>query len=180
VHLDLHQPDYVNDLDFNVIEYPTDESFDVAYSAAHKVFSDEGVRVLRELVSTHSDYVKRNERQQGTLRGLPYLSKFIRDMVYDESFLAHYSKMAGKPLCPATFGMHSAQVNVGKTGHSNTAVDKWHFDSVDYVVVVILSDLTGMVGGELEVLRLNLGGKEATQKLQEIGIPLEHVEAHSY
>lgn len=101
-------------------------------------------------------------------------------MVHDESFLAHYSAFAGKPLCPATFGMHSAQVNVGKTGFANTAVDKWHFDSVDYVVVVILSDLEGMVGGELEVLRLNLGGKEATLKLQETGIPLEHVESHSY
>lgn len=49
------------------------------------------------------------------------------------------------------------QVNFGKAG-VNASVDKWHFDSVDYVLVVILSDIEDMVGGELEVLRLNLGG----------------------
>jgi len=32
-------------------------------------------------------------------------------------------------------------------------VDKWHFDSVDFVMVVILSDMEGMVGGELAVLK---------------------------
>ena len=46
--------------------------------------------------------------------------------------------------------------------------------------MVILSNLDGMVGGELEVLRLNLGGKEATEKLKEVGIPIEHVESYSY
>ena len=59
-------------------------------------------------------------------------------------------------------------------------VDAWHFDSVDYVLVIMLSDLTDMEGGELEVLRLNLGGKENTLKLAETGIPREYVDSVSY
>ena len=31
------------------------------------------------------------------------------------------------------------------------SVDKWHTDSVDYVYVLILSDITDMKGGELQV-----------------------------
>lgn len=73
--------------------------------------------------------------------------------------------MAGEKLCPATYGSNSVQVNFGKVGNAAKSVDSWHFDSVDYVVVIILSDIEDMVGGELEVLRKNLGGKEATKKL---------------
>ena len=37
-----------------------------------------------------------------------------------------------------------------------------------------------MVGGELEVLKLNLGGREATEKLKETGLPMEHIQSYSY
>ena len=48
--------------------------------------------------------------------------------------------------------MPNAQMNVGKIG-SSTKVDQWHFDSVNFSAVIILSDIEDMVGGELEVLR---------------------------
>jgi len=55
-------------------------------------------------------------------------------------------------------------------------VDKWHFDSVDYVLVVILSDIEDMVGGKLETLEKNLGGKEEVLKIAgEGGVPMEYV-----
>lgn len=43
-----------------------------------------------------------------------------------------------------------------------------------------MSDIEGMVGGKLEVLEKNLGGKEATLKLAETGVPKEFVEQQSY
>jgi len=105
----------------------------------------------------------------------------VRDFVYEESFLNLVSEVANEPLCPHSFGMHIGQVNIGKADNMvGRDVDVWHFDSVDYVLVIILSDLTNMVGGELEVLKLNLGGREATEKLKETGIPQEHVDAISY
>jgi len=53
--------------------------------------------------------------------------------------------------------MHIAQVNFGKPGVVG-AVDNWHFDSVDYVLVIILSDIEDMVGGKLEILEKVSGG----------------------
>lgn len=104
----------------------------------------------------------------------------MRDFVYEESFMNLVSEIANEPICPHSFGMHIGQVNFGKADNKGRDVDVWHFDSVDYVLVIILSDLTNMVGGELEVLKLNLGGRENTEKLKETGIPQEHVEAISY
>lgn len=68
--------------------------------------------------------------------------------------------------------MNIGAVNFGKAGVASN-VDSWHFDSVDYVLVIIISDIDDMIGGELQVLEKSLGGKEATLKLQEEGVPLE-------
>ena len=46
--------------------------------------------------------------------------------------------------------------------------------------MIILSDIEDMIGGELEVLRLNLGGQQATRDLQEKGLPQEHIEKQTY
>merc|ERR1712224_436456 len=68
--------------------------------------------------------------------------------------------------------------NIGQAGNT-LDVDKWHFDSVDYVLVMILSDMTDMEGGELQVLRQCLGGEEGMQVLEN-GVPQEHVSTVSY
>ena len=49
--------------------------------------------------------------------------------------------------------MNNPQINFGEVG-SDKPVDKWHLDSVPFVMVLILSDLEGMVGGDLKVARL--------------------------
>ena len=51
--------------------------------------------------------------------------------------------------------MNHAHTNFGFPGVSQ-AVDQWHVDVVDYVFVVILSDITDMQGGELQVLSKNV------------------------
>jgi hypothetical protein len=156
-HLQVEAPEFINTLDFDKIDYPTGYDHDLAYSAPFRVVSPEGEKRLREVIDIHRHRTSGNERQQNILRGLGYHSKFIEDFLHDEELLDQVSKIAGERLCPSTFGSHIVQVNFGKAG-VNASVDKWHFDSVDYVLVVILSDIEDMVGGELEVLRLNLGG----------------------
>ena len=72
--------------------------------------------------------------------------------------------------------MHSAHINFGKID-PNYEADKWHFDSVDYVLVIVLSDVQGMDGGNLEVLNMDLGSREAVEALrQEGGPPSTHTE----
>ncbi|KAL0478000.1 hypothetical protein AKO1_005356 [Acrasis kona] len=48
------------------------------------------------------------------------------------------------------FPMNYGQVNVGHIG-GDRPVDAWHIDSLDFVMVMILSDMSGADGGELQV-----------------------------
>jgi len=135
---------------------------------------------MMKIVNTHKHKAKQNARSF-SLGGLAYYSKFVRDFIYHERFLGHMSKLANKPICANSMGMHhTAHLNIGKV-NPGKEVDKWHFDSTDYVLVIILSDMEGMVGGELEVLKMELGGKEVTDALErDGGPPQEKVEKISY
>ncbi len=126
--------------------------------AAFRFLSDEGVRVLRDIVARNMKYARTSERQPTHLRGLAYTSKFIRDLNEDPRVIALISKLAGQPLIPHYLPMNYAHVNVGKlpkdpTAAANAPVDMWHADSVPFVVIVILSDMKDMVGGELQCVR---------------------------
>jgi hypothetical protein len=80
------------------------------------------------------------------------------------------SKVAGIELVPAVdleIGHVNISINEGtsseivKTGESSKEADiqtfAWHFDSYAFVCVVMLSDCTGMVGGETAI-RTGNGG----------------------
>ena len=121
----------------------------VAYSAPFKVLNDKGLRMIRKTIADHDSFVTRNDRMRGgALRGLHYMSKFNEEFLHDPVFLDKISKIAGEPLVPTSFCSHMLHLNFGRVGSANGA-DAWHFDSVDYVLVIILSDITDMVGGEL-------------------------------
>jgi len=47
--------------------------------------------------------------------------------------------------------LNYSHINVGAVG-ADQPIDPWHMDSVDYVMVVIVSDITDMEGGELQVI----------------------------
>lgn len=89
------------------------------------------------------------------------------------------SKMANKPICPHSFGQNVSHVNFGRID-PNYEADKWHFDSTEYVLVIIISDIEGMVGGSLEVLKMDLGSPEATEMMRNTGPPEELIESISY
>ena len=125
----------------------------LAFTAPFRILSDEGVRVCRSIIAREERHAKQNERLPKTLRGLTYRSHFIRDLTYSLDVLQHLSSMAGEPLQPTGVSMNNAQVNFGQIGHDKP-VDQWHMDSVPYVLVLLLSDATDMVGGELNVARL--------------------------
>ena len=53
-------------------------------------------------------------------------------------------------------------------------------DSVDFVMVILLSDITDMVGGELQVYTRNMSGPEAAAELNKKGMDPEHIRTVSY
>jgi len=130
----------------------------LAFTTSFKILSDAGVQVIKNIILRERAHANRNHRNV-ELRGLYYLSPFIRDLMTNEIVLDHLSKMAGEPILPHFLLMDAPSVNFGKPCNSTESdtkckvVDHWHFDSVSYVGVILVSDLEGMVGGDLEVIR---------------------------
>ena len=164
VHLALEMPSGVASLDtFELEPVPAggmprvvdQGQSSLAFTAPFKMFSDEGARVLKAIVQREAKNAHRNHRNV-ELRGLYYRSKFIRSVVTDPTLLSFLANLAGEPLYPHFLLMDAPSVNFGKVTNDTViegVVDPWHFDSVAYVGVALISDIEGMVGGELQVVK---------------------------
>jgi len=162
LHLCLENPTSVFSADFKQRSFPfTDKSepFELGYSEPFRLLSDEGARVLGNVMKDNEMHAKSNERIPKCLRGLAYRSQFVRDLTYTPEVAELVSAIAGKPLAPHGMPMNIGHTNWGKkvnvqNGEEAVIVDQWHVDSVDFVMVLILSDLSQQVGGDLEVLHV--------------------------
>lgn len=169
VHLDLQMPEYIINLKFDKFDL---ENFDfakeedcsrlerflepgLAFTSPFKVLTDEGLRVLNEIIEHHKENTpqlsKQTNRQAWCMRGLGYVSKFIRDFNRCPFVAKKMSLFAGKQITSHAMPMNFSHINIGVPG-TGKKVDQWHLDSVGYVLVVLMSDTTDMVGGELQVL----------------------------
>ena len=178
IHLDIQTPKYIVDLNFQMVSFPycnkdKDNFAGLAYSLPFKLLSNRGIERINYIIKKNTNLAKQNERNNN-IRGLGYISKFIRDFSYSKSILTLFSEMARTPLCLHNCFMNIAQINIGKIG-STRAVDEWHTDSVDYVMVLILSNTTAMIGGELQVLQLSDANGNIFKDLKIHGIPKERV-----
>lgn len=126
----------------------------LAYSAPFRLLSEAGVAAFRSIIAENERYAgPLKSRGAKSLRGLGYRSQFVRDFNYCDEVLALFSQIAGTPLGPHHMGSNLSQVNFGEIGAARP-VDQWHIDSVPYVMVLLLSDATDMVGGKLRVAML--------------------------
>ena len=178
IHLDIRPPNYIVDLNFQMVSFPycnkdKNDFVGLAYSLPFKLLSNRGIERINHIIRKNTNLAKQNERNNN-IRGLGYISKIIRDFSYSEKVLTLFSEMARTPLCLHNCFMNIAQVNIGKIG-SDRAVDEWHTDSVDYVMVLILSKTTAMIGGELQVLQLSDANGNIFKDLKVKGIPREKV-----
>lgn len=178
IHLDIHPPNYIIDLNFQLVAFPycnrdKDDFVGLAYSLPFKLLSNRGIDRIKHIIKKNTNLAKQNERNNN-IRGLGYISKFIRDFSYSEKILTLFSEIARTPLCLHNCFMNIAQINIGKMG-SVRAVDEWHTDSVDYVMVLILSNTTAMIGGELQILQLSDANGNIFKDLKVNGIPREKI-----
>jgi len=183
LHLQLEPPQTVKTLDFIDVPFPytasTLESFSgLAYSAPFRFLSADGTQVLRSIIDDHAHMAKPNDRNVN-IRGLGYMSRFLRDLSFCPEVVGLFSALANEPLWPHNMGMNLGHTNFGEIG-SDKAVDEWHTDSTDYVYVLILSDITDMVGGELQVLQLADSSGEVFNDLKVHGIPMDKVQRAAY
>lgn len=184
IHLQIEPPKTVKNLRFEDVPFPLSAREKanwpgLAYSAPFRILSDEGVKLLRSAVDKNMDMVRSNDRIKACIRGMCYKSQAIRDFSYCDEVLDLFSSLANKPL--AVHGVHTnmAHTNVGKV-NPKANVDQWHNDSVDYVMVLILSDITEMDGGELQVLQMPDTRGSSFERLKLEGVPKELTETAHY
>ena len=100
------------------------------------------------------------------------LAPFTYDAWHSPETLAKISQVAGVEVVPA-FDFDIANINISVSGDKNAEICigqnklrdgadndnlssvAWHYDSFPFVCVVMMSDCTGMVGGETAVRKPN-------------------------
>jgi len=183
IHLDLGMPDYIKCFpDFKPMKTtpqfdPEDNGSRFAYSAPFQIFSEEGIKVIKKIIE--------RERKQGVgpktargnkiaLRGLYYLSPWIRDLQNCRELRNHFQSVVGEELVPHPSFCNAPQVNLSLDG-AKGPVDVWHYDSVAYTGVVLLNDISEMKGGKLEIMQhdkhyaLDLLSKGKDYKCEAVG-----------
>lgn len=158
VHLDLSVPEYserLGDFDrirpFDVSPVNTNRGSELAFTAPFRLLSDEGVRVLRKILSQLTPKQTHRSHQH---RGLYYSSPFVRSLGNDPSLLAHLGRLVGEPVHLHHLLMDAAFANVAFENEEAVVAgtaDPWHFDSCTYVAVTLLSN--PVKGGDLQVVR---------------------------
>lgn len=156
IHLQIEPPKYLIGLDYKEYSFPLSEEDKkifpgISVSAPFRILSDEGLRVVRSVYTKNKDFQLGKHRQARSIRGLGYMSQFIRDFNNCPLLCTFFSHMAQEKLAAHTMPLNYSHINVGAIG-ADIPVDPWHIDSVDYVMVLIVSDITDMVGGELQVI----------------------------
>ena len=129
-----------------------------------QLLSDEGIKALLDIIQRESHRAGDPKASRGNkkiIRGLYYSSKFIRDLQNCQELRDHFRRICGEELVPHPSYSNSPQVNISFVGGTKGPVDHWHWDSVAYTGVILLSDMREMKGGDLEVARY----KKPSQKL---------------
>lgn len=168
---------------FTVVPFPyppgSSVGHSIGYTEPFRVLSPSGVAKLRAAVDRESPArANGNERAACVLRGLAYCSTAVREYTYCPQLLALFSALANQPLVVHPISMNVGHSNIGKVGTGH--VDQWHTDSVDYVLVMILSDVEEMKGGELQVLNVPDATGALFDEMKANGVPEELVRTVSY
>ncbi len=194
IHLQIEPPSHIVDLEFQKLAYPLSEKNQenfcgLAFTEPFRVLSDEGLSVIHQIIEKNKDRFRQNPRNK-PCRGMGHTSTFMRQLAFSPRIVQLISQIAQERLVPHNMYMNIAHTNLGEVGvtHQGKAkkVEEWHTDSVDYVMVVILSDTTDMEGGELKVLQIvddsNMmeNTHQTFERFKVTGIPAELVQNVNY
>ena len=123
-------------------------------TAPFRVFSDEGVAVMRELAgrmkSNRNEASATGENRLGSyIRGAGYRSRFVRDFCECPQWLELLSDLAGAALARHSVPAVACGINYAPEDVTR-AIDTWHVDSVSFDAVILLTDPAAYRGGEFQ------------------------------
>jgi len=154
---------------------------DLAYTEPFQILSDKGVAAMKRIISENEESMAIiTPRNPKIIRGLGFTSTFVRSFNESPELLKHLSGFANVPICAHTMPTNYSQINYGDAPqkgeeHAKPA-DVWHLDSVDYVLVVMLTE--GFEGGELLVS--NMDPNQAMAKIRANVLPPELTVGNKY
>ncbi|CAG8973396.1 hypothetical protein HYALB_00000159 [Hymenoscyphus albidus] len=162
-HLAYEEPKQIHSMED--IGYPASNGISpVAVSEPFQLFSEEAINIMRSEIlqkEVQDNYSFTSDIAPRQIRGYaPKHGKFIFEAWKNPETLAIISKIAGVDLVPV-MDYEIGHVNMSLPGKKNDYDDKlmiseeddepivgWHRDSYPFVCVLMMSDTTGMIGGE--------------------------------
>jgi hypothetical protein len=134
---------------------------DFGFTMPFKILPESTVDLLTKIIEKEreaGETVQNTSRINECVRGIAYRSKFFRELTTSPELAEIASRLAGMPLAHHTMVSNWGHTNVGhppkETDGFARPVDCWHLDSVPFVMVILLSDQSEAVGGDLEMCLL--------------------------
>lgn len=154
-HLALEEPAEVTmltDLGYSQAEI-AEKATPVALSSPFRVLSDEGAATMLEVARRLRHYHRRaSDRIERMTRGGCYRSRWLRDLCTSPEVNDHLAKIYGIDIAPHPMPLHLGHLNYEPTT-IESAVDKWHHDTLPLDYVMAVTDLASTPGGGFEIFR---------------------------
>ena len=131
-HLALEAPECITLL--SELGYEADEiarkATPVAASTPFRVLSDEGAEIMLHTARELRRFARRaGDRIVSMTRGGCYRSRWLRDLCISPEVTRHLSDIYGIEVAPHAMPVHLGHINY-EPPEVNTAVDKWHHDTL--------------------------------------------------
>ncbi len=167
-HLALVEPEHVvllSDLGYTDEEI-TGKATTIAASSPFRVLSDEGARIMLDTARRLRAFVKpAGNRIERTVRGGCYRSRWLRDLCLSADVNEHLARIYGTEIVPHPMPHHLGHLNF-EPSTIETAVDKWHHDTLPLDYVMTVTDPAVTPGGRFEYF---VGTKHEAAAMRERG-----------
>ncbi|MDH3294653.1 MAG: hypothetical protein OER95_10090 [Acidimicrobiia bacterium] len=167
-HLALTEPDEIvtlADLGYSPDEI-TAKATGLGISSPFRILSDEGAAVMLGTARRLRAYCRAaGERIENTVRGGVYRSRWLRDLCLSPDVAAHLGRIYGTEVAPHPMGLQLGHLNY-EPSRIDTAVDKWHHDTLPLDYVMTVTDPTITPGGRFEYF---VGTKAEAAELKAAG-----------
>lgn len=151
-HLQLETPTDIvmlTDLGYGADEIAT-KATPVAASSPFRVLSDEGAAVMLDTARRLRKFSRSaGERIENTVRGGCYRSRWLRDLCLSQEVNAHLEAIYGVKIAPHPMALHLGHMNF-EPEKIETAIDKWHHDTLPLDYVMMVTDPATVDGGRFE------------------------------
>jgi len=167
-HLALEEPDEI--LTLADLGYTSDEiagtATPVAATSPFRVLSDEGADVMIATARRLRPFCKpAGERIERVVRGGCYRSRWLRDLCTSTELTQHMADIYGTSIAPHPMVGHLGHMNF-EPSRIDTAVDKWHHDTIPLDFVMMVTDPVSTPGGRFEYF---LGTKAEAAAMRQRG-----------